>query len=419
MTSDFNGYLLVFNAGSSSLKFELFAWWPVWRSCLRGAVRDIGRPDTAFELDGEPVRAAERVSSHAEAAELVIEAVLNEASDPEFSVHSLTVTCHRIVHGADRFLAPTLITAAVRSDLQELSDLAPLHIPGSLAVVDAATDRFAGIPAIAVFDTTFFRGLPDYVRRYGVPRSWSEGGGVQRFGFHGIAHENMRDRLAHRYPAGSGPARVVTLHLGHGCSATALQDGRPVETSMGFTPLEGLIMATRPGDVDAGAILQMLRRGRSWQALVDELNRESGLRGLSGVSGDLRELLALESDGHEGAMLALRAFCHRVHKYLGAYAAVLGGIDAVVFGGGIGENAPAVRSRVCSGLAWLGLEVDRAANAACVGTEAQISTPSSAIEAYVIPVREEEAIAKAALASLQAQDKRSGCPTSTVLGSPV
>jgi acetate kinase len=171
---------------------------------------------------------------------------------------------------------------------------------------------------------------------------------------------------------------------------------------MGFTPLEGLIMATRPGDLDAGAILHMQRQGDTPEALAEALNHESGLRGLSGTSGDARELLALEETGDPRAAFALEAFCYRVQKYLGAYAAVLGGIDAVVFGGGIGENAPVLRGRICQGLAWLGLELDAAANAACAGTEQRISTPSSAIGVYVIPVREEEAIARAALACLDA-----------------
>jgi acetate kinase len=176
-----------------------------------------------------------------------------------------------------------------------------------------------------------------------------------------------------------------------------LKDGRPVETSMGFTPLEGLVMATRPGDLDVGAILHMRTRGHSWRALADDLNHESGLRGLSGVSGDVRELLALESTGHEGATLALRAFCHRIHKYLGAYASVLGGIDAMVFGGGIGENSPVVRSRICAGLGWLGLELDEALNAEYEGAEQRISKPSSSIDVYAVSVHEEEAIARAAL----------------------
>ncbi len=197
---------------------------------------------------------------------------------------------------------------------------------------------------------------------------------------------------------------------------TALRGGRPLDTSMGFTPLEGLIMATRPGDIDPGVLLHLQRLGETPEALADALNHESGLRGLSGTSGDVRELLASEAAGDARAEFALEAFCYRAQKYLGAYAAVLGGIDALVFGGGIGENAPTLRSRICRGLAWLGLELDEVANAACVATERKISTPTSAIGVYVIPVREEEAIARAALACLGTRAAKSARSSSPALG---
>jgi acetate kinase len=242
--------------------------------------------------------------------------------------------------------------------------------------------------------------MPDFASRYAVPDAWYADHGVKRFGFHGIAHAYLSDRLRLLHgPAGSA-RRVVSLHLGQGCSATALDDGQPVETSMGFTPLEGLIMGTRCGDIDAGAILHMARQGRSWQALENELNRESGLLGLSGESDDARELLALEDAGHAGAGLALTAFCHRIRKYVGAYAAVLGGLDALVFGGGIGENAPRIRARVCAGFGWLGLELDDEVNLQCIGSEGCVSAADSAVAVYVIPVREEEAIARAAWACI-------------------
>lgn len=409
-------YALAFNAGSSSLKFELFALGPAWRSCSRGAVRDIGRRRAVFELDGYEVDGAAEISTHREAAERILETLLDGTSGHPLSAASLTATAHRVVHGADLYSAPARVTPSLRAGLQSHAHLAPLHLPPALAVIDAVADRLGGAPAVAVFDTAFFRRLPDYVRRYAVPRYWFEQHGVQRYGFHGIAHEYMRDRLVRRRGAADRRRRVVSLHLGNGCSVTALRDGTPLETSMGFTPLEGLVMATRPGDVDPGAIVHLQHQGYAWQTLTDELSHESGLRGLSGVSGDVRELLALEESGHAGATLALKAFCHRIHKYLGAYAAVLGGVDALLFGGGIGENAPVLRSRICQGLAWLGLELDEAANAACAGTEQRISTPASTIGVYVIPVREEEAIARAALACLETEQQRPGGSSSNALG---
>jgi acetate kinase len=261
-----------------------------------------------------------------------------------------------------------------------------------------------------VFDSAFYRGLPEHVTSYAVPRSWQTGFAVRRYGFHGIAHSCLHRQIVKSCSA-PAPERVVTLQLGQGCSITALRGGRPVETSMGFTPLEGLIMGTRPGDLDAGVVLHLARKGWSWQRIEHELHRESGLRGLSGTSDDMRELLHLEAAGHGRAALAIAAFCHRIHKYLGAYAAVLGGIDAIAFGGGIGENAPSIRARICAGLEWLGLELDHEANRRAVGVEARLSTPSSKIGVYCLTVNEEEAIARAAGERLSAgAAERAGDP---------
>jgi acetate kinase len=394
-------YVLAFNAGSSSLKFELFVERPAWRSRLRGAVRDIGRPRSVFRLESSEVGESTRISTHAEAAELVLDRLLAAASESFLSVARMAATGHRVVHGGDLYSAPATVTPSVMAELRSLAHLAPLHNPLSLAVMEVVAERLAGVPMVAVFDTAFFRGIPDHARRYAVPESWFADHGIKRYGFHGIAHQCMYDRLTLLSGAIEVPERVVSLHLGQGCSVTALGNGRPLETSMGFTPLEGLIMGTRSGDLDAGAVLHMARQGRSWQEIDGELNRESGLLGLSGVSDDVRELLALEDAGHAGATLALAAYCHRIRKYVGAYTAVLGGLDALVFGGGIGENAPRIRARICAGFEWLGLKLDDEANARCIGCEGRISKAESAIDVRVIPVREEEVIARAALTCLR------------------
>jgi acetate kinase len=264
--------------------------------------------------------------------------------------------------------------------------------------MDAVRAAFRDVPAVAVFDTAFFRALPEHARVYAIPASWRERFGIERYGFHGIAHEYLSGRVAAL--AGHAPRRVLSLQLGQGCSIAALADGRPVETSMGFTPLEGLVMGTRPGDLDAGAVLHLARHGVDVQALDEGLNRASGLLALSGATDDMRELLALEAQGHAGAGLAIAAFCHRLCKYIGAYAAVLGGVDAIAFGGGIGEHAPGIRARICRRLEWLGVEFDEAANARAIGTEATLSTARSRVAVLCIPVREEEIIARAALAVL-------------------
>jgi acetate kinase len=388
-------HVLALNVGSSSLKFELFATQPEIRSRLRGAVRGIGRPRAVIAVDGLEAELSGRVDP-AIAAGLVMDRVLEQRV-------VVGASGHRVVHGGD-FTAAVRVTADVRRSLEALAALAPLHNGPALAVMQVVQDRLGEAPAVAVFDTAFFSGLPDPARVYAVPADWSADRSVRRRGFHGLAHESMCGRLTDRL--GVCPGRLLTLQLGQGCSITALEDGVAVETSMGFTPLEGLIMGTRAGDLDPGVVIDRLRRGDSWQALEDALNRRSGLLGLSGVTDNVGELLALEGDGHASAALALAAFCHRLKKYIGAYAAVLGGIDALVFGGGIGENAPEIRARVCRGLGWLGLALDERANAGAVGTEARISTSSSRVAAYVVPVREEVAVARATLACLEGESKK-------------
>ena len=237
------GFVLAFNAGSSSLKFEVFVHRPVWRSCVRGAVRDIGRVRPVMELGGAGSERSVSVATHAEAAELVLDEIVPGPGGTHTATDRLAATGHRIVHGGGSFVSPVRATAPVMERLRSLAALAPLHNPPSLAVLDVVHERLPRVPAVAVFDTAFFREMPDCARRYAVPESWYAEYGVQRFGFHGIAHAYMSSRLTvlrgHAAPA----RRAVTLHLGHGCSATALDGGRPVETSMGFTPLEGLISA--------------------------------------------------------------------------------------------------------------------------------------------------------------------------------
>ncbi|HUQ51506.1 MAG TPA: acetate/propionate family kinase, partial [Gammaproteobacteria bacterium] len=274
---------------------------------------------------------------------------------------------------------------------EALRELAPLHNPPALAVARATATRFTHAPLYAVFDTAYFADLPPHVRELALPPEWRFGRGLRRFGFHGLAHEYLA-REARKLPGRR--RRLITLQLGNGCSAAAVLDGKPIDTSMGFSPLEGLIMATRPGDLDAGVLLELARRGESWSTISHGLNREAGLKGLSGASSDVRELLELEAHGHAGATLAMAAFHYRITKYIGAYTAVLGGLDAIAIGGGIGENAPAVRARICRDLEWLGVRLDAAANDDAVGAASRISQPASVATVDVIPVDEETLIAE-------------------------
>lgn len=371
-----DGVLVVFNAGSSSLKAEAYGLRP-WRCVARASC----------EVRGPGDQRRHEVAEYSAAAARVIEAL-------GVAPARVVATGHRIVHGGT-LAEPVEITHDVLALIEAASLLAPLHNPAALAVLGVAQRAYRAAPAVAVFDTAFFAGLPEHVRTYAVPETWRRDGQVRRYGFHGIAHAELHRRYREFAERLLEPERVVSLHLGQGCSAAALLDGRPVDTSMGYTPLEGLIMGTRPGDLDAGIVLERVRSGMTGREIDMALSHESGLLALSGTSGDVRELLALEARGDPRAKLALDAFCHRVVKYVGAYAAVLGGIDALLFGGGIGEHAPQIRERICGRLAWLGIDVDGSANAACVNREGAISAPTSRVAVFVLAVREERSIARA------------------------
>ncbi|MGE5240908.1 MAG: acetate/propionate family kinase [Bacteroidota bacterium] len=391
--------ILVFNSGSSSLKFRLFESAatsdPV--CLLKGSVQQFGAAAPCeWGVNGK--RSEERVAvhGHAEAARWILDLLQDGARLGRNPFHDVAAIGHRVVHGADAFSAPVIVTDEVLATLESLSRLAPLHNPPALAVMREIRARLGDrIPMVAVFDTAFYSALPEPARVYALPEEWTRPSGIRRYGFHGLAHRYLVERTLALTGADAATSRIITLQLGYGCSITASRGGRPVDTSMGFTPMEGLIMATRPGDVDAGALLHLLlHSGVTADALSDGLNHRAGLLGLSGVSADMQELLRYEAQGHAGARRALQAFCHRARKYLGAYLAVLGGADAVVFGGGVGEHAPAIRARICDGMRWCGLSLDEAANRAAVGSETRISAADARISAYVIPVNEELVIAR-------------------------
>ncbi|HEX7237411.1 MAG TPA: acetate/propionate family kinase [Gammaproteobacteria bacterium] len=396
--------LLALNAGSSSLKAKLYALEDATLTAQSSARLDgIGRKQARLRVDDVGFSVGP-VGDHARAAEVLLDRLLPGAGAAS---SRLVAIGHRIVHGGTQFTGCVRITTDVEQQLDELRELAPLHNPPALAVIRVTAARYARVPLYAVFDTSFFSGLPAHAREYALPPEWRYGRGIRRFGFHGLAHEYLA-RASRRSPALT--RRLVTLQLGYGCSAAALLDGKPIDTSMGFSPLEGLIMATRPGDLDVGVLLELERRGESSSTIGHMLNREAGLKGLSGATGDVRELLELEAHGHAGATLAMAAFHHRILKYVGAYAAILGGLDAIAIGGGIGENAPAVRARICRGLEWLGVELDAAANEdeeAARGTR-RITTPSSRVAVDVVAVDEEAVIAERVRDSLPVATPVSG-----------
>ena len=395
--------VLVINSGSSSVKFRLVDIVEEARgrlttrpALLQGAVKGIGGA-ASFEVRGQNAGHSTKtleVRDHTQALRVVLDSLSG-------SLGEIKAVGHRVVHGGDRYVQPTLITDQVEAGIDALSELAPLHNPSCLAGIRGARAVLGpALPMVAVFDTAFHQTMPEVAKHYALPAELANRHRIQRYGFHGIAHAS----LANGYAAYTGnpleQVRVITFQLGNGCSVAAIAQGGSVETSMGFTPLEGLVMGTRSGDVDASIVSYLSEREKVEAAEVEQwLNERSGLLGLSGRSNDMRELLRLAEQEHDKrAEFAIDLFCYRVRKYLGAYLAVLGGADAIVFGGGIGENAPEIRDRVCRNMEWCGLRLNPDRNRAAVGlapgSAAKISTDDSRLAAYVVAADEETWIAK-------------------------
>jgi acetate kinase len=305
------------------------------------------------------------------------------------------VVAHRVVHGGTRFTTPVRIDAGVVAEIHKLSELAPLHNPKALRWIEAArAECRSDVTQVAVFDTSFFSELPRTAAEYALPARIGVDHGVRRYGFHGLAHEAMWRRWCELYPTLRGGGRLITVQLGGGCSVTALDHGRPMDNSMGFSPLEGLVMATRSGDVDPSILPYLQKRlGLSAERLVELLDTESGLAGLSGKQGNPSELLA---DPAPASQFAVELYCYRLRKYIGAFCAVLGGCDGIVFGGGVGEHSPEVRERALAGMAWAGIELDGVANDAARGAEAAIQSAGSKVRVQVIPVDEEVVMVRGA-----------------------
>ncbi len=398
--------VLVLNCGSSTLKFDLVEMDLAEGSgehaaprLAHGMVDRVGR-DSAIEFSatsGEQYSRKADIHNHGEAVAEVFKWLAaggagTAAADLDSAVDAVG---HRVVHGGDRFTAPTLINDDVMTALDGISELAPLHNPAALEGIRAAREALGiSVPMVVVFDTAFHATLPNYARTYALPRELAERHHIRRYGFHGTAHEYMLRRYAAMTATPVSNATIITLQLGNGCSAAAIKNGRSVETSMGFTPLEGLVMGTRSGDLDPGIIGYLTEKEGVGAPEVERwLNQRSGLLGISGRSGDMRELLGAAAEDAD-AKLAVNVFCYRVRKYIGAYMAVLGGAQGVVFGGGIGEHAPSIRARICEDLEWCGLRLDPARNEANAGKEGRISADDSQVEAFVVAVDESLLIAR-------------------------
>jgi acetate kinase len=375
--------LLCLNSGSSSLKFAVYRLGGDER-LARGAAEHIGSAHGRFWLQcsGEPATMEERaeaVPGHAEALRRVFDALAAHGLESPAAVG------HRVVHGGADYTAARPVDATLVAALRALVPLARLHLPSEIAIIEAVTEQLPGVPQVACFDTAFHRAMPERAQRFALPRDlWDVG--IRRYGFHGLSYEYVVAELGSALGA-----RAVIAHLGSGASLAALRDGRPVDTTMGLTPLGGLIMGTRPGDLDPGILLHLMsERGYDARGLGTLLNERSGLLGISGLSADMKTLLG-RRDGDPRAAEAVRMFCDSVRKHVGAFAAVLGGLETLVFTGAIGERATAVRAEICEGLGYLGIQLDARRNAA---SEAIVSAPSSACIVRVVYTDEEAMIAR-------------------------
>lgn len=318
----------------------------------------------------------------------------------EHKVEDVSVIAHRIVHGGTQFVNSCLIDLAVEREIDRLSPLAPLHNPFALKWIRTCRPVFGDqVPQVAVFDTAFYSTLPEVAAIYALSKDLCRQYHIRRYGFHGMAHRAMWRHWSELRPDLKDRGRVISLQLGAGCSITAVHNGQAVDTSMGFSPLEGLVMATRSGDIDPGVILYLQRScGLSLNRIEEMLNHSSGLLGVSGISSDMRALM--ESD-LPAARLAVDLFCYRARKYIGAYLTVLGGAEAILFGGGVGENAPAVRRLILEDMRWLGINLDFQANSDIIGKEGRITSPESKIEGWVIPVDEASVLAREAIGVIE------------------
>jgi acetate kinase len=387
VATETNTKILVCNAGSSSLKFSLF---DAEKELLLadGEIDWIRKPaQLVFRRTGQAEsHQSLKLDKHGDAAARILDDLQAGSSPALDSLEDLRAVGHRVVHGGERYTCAVLITPEVKRTIEELTELAPLHNPASLAGITAVEQALPGVPQVAAFDTAFHSTLSEAARTYAVPRKWTRDWRIRRYGFHGLSHSYCAGRAAEMM--GRRNLRLVIAHLGHGASISAVRNGVCVDTSMGFTPLEGLVMGTRSGTVDPGVLVYALqRKGLDGDALDKALNHESGLLGLSGISSDMRQILS-ELPHNPDARLAVEVYVHRIRQTVGAMTATLGGMDALVFTAGVGERSQEIRKRVCENLDYLGLELDRTANEICKPDD-DIATPASKARILIIATRED------------------------------
>ena len=388
--------ILVLNCGSSSVKYKLIEI-KANKVLAEGGIEKIGLPDAfiKFKFGNEKIQQDLDINDHVGA----IKSILDNLTSKEYGCikdfKEIDAVGHRVVHGGEKFNKSVLINDEVIAKIKECYGIAPLHNPVNMAGIDAINEVLPEVPQVGVFDTAFHQTMPAKSYMYALPYKYYAEDGVRRYGFHGTSHRYVSQRVCEFLGVEPKGKKIITCHVGNGGSITAVKDGKSIDTSMGLTPTEGLMMGTRCGDVDPGALIFLMdKHNLSSKDMLNMVNKESGLAGVSGVSSDMREIAAAAKQGNEKAILSLEMYEQRITKYVGAFAAEMGGVDIIVFTGGVGEHQSSTRANVCNPLRFMGVEIDDAANDANNGNEGIISTPNSAVKVVVIPTDEEYMIAK-------------------------
>jgi len=367
------------------------------RVLAKGLLEEIGKANSSqiHYIREKTIKRKDKVADYEEGLKKILELLLDGKKGAIKDTSEISAVGHRVVHGGEEFFESTLITKKVIEIIKSYSSLAPLHNPPNLAGIEAARNLLPEVPQVAVFDTAFHQTIPPKASLYALPYKYYEKYKIRRYGFHGTSHHYVANQAAKFLRKPLKELKIITCHLGNGCSITAIDKGKSIDTSMGFTPLEGLVMGTRCGDIDPAAVLFLMEKENfTIPQINDTLNKQSGLLGISGIRNDLREIQRWARKGNQRAKLALEIFIYRIKKYIGAYSAVLGGLDILIFCAGIGENEENIRSRTCQGLEFLGIHLDKRKNKVPSKVPRFISTESSLVKVLVIPTNEEEMIAK-------------------------
>lgn len=389
--------ILVLNCGSSSIKFQLFEM-DNESVLAKGLVEKIGLNGSCLKLtkaDGQEVIFEGEILDHKIGIEYVLGVLSSKKHGCISKLNEISAVGHRVVHGAERFKSSVLITQEVISEMEKCIDLAPLHNPPNLKGIEAITEIIPSMIQVGVFDTAFHQTMPKYAYMYGIPYSLYQKYSIRRYGFHGTSHRYVSKRACEILEVEYNEQKIITCHLGNGASITAIDKGESVDTSMGFTPVEGLIMGTRAGDLDIGVVTYLMEKENLGVETASTLfNKHSGMLGLTGISSDSRDILKAANEGNEQAKMAMDIYNYRVKKYIGSYIAAMNGCNMLIFTGGVGENAVHTRKGICQNLEWLGIEIDEKKNSEIRSTEAVISTDNSKIKVLVIPTNEELMIAR-------------------------